>query len=65
MKTLESLVPALLTFGPIMMVIGLSGMSNTVGTMIAYAGALMLSAGGAYLFRQVVHLRDSKRDSEK
>jgi hypothetical protein len=48
-----------------MMVIGLSGRSNTVGTMIAYAGALMLSVGGAYLFSQVIRLRDHKEETEK
>ena len=65
MKTFESIVPALLTFGPIIMVIGLSNTPNTFGLVFAYVGALMLSVGCAYLFRQLIHLRGQKTPGEK
>jgi len=65
MKTFESIVPMLLTFGPVMLVIGVSNTPNTFGMVIAYVGALMLSVGNAYLFRQLIHLRDQKTRAEK
>ncbi len=65
MKTFESIMPALLTFGPIIMVIGLSNTPNTFGVVIAYGGALMLSVGCAYLFRQLVRLNSHKTPGEK
>ena len=65
MKKLEPLVPALLSFGPIMMVMGLSNASNTFGLIVAFVGALMLSVGGCYLFRQLSLLREQTAPGEK
>lgn len=65
MKTFESIVPALLTFGPMLMVMGLSNTPNIFGTVIAYTGGLMLSGGCAYLFRQLVRLKSQKTPAEK
>ena len=65
MKTFESVVPALLTFGPMLMVMGLSNTPNTFGMVIAYVGGLMLSGGCVYLFRQLVRLNSQKTPGEK
>lgn len=65
MKTFESTVPALVAFGPIIMVMGLSNTPSTFGMVIAYAGALMVSGGCAYLFRQLIHLRGQQTPGDK
>jgi len=65
MKTFESVVPALLTFGPMLMVMGLSNTPNTFGMVIAYVGGLMLSGGCVYLFRQLIHLRCQQTRGDK
>lgn len=65
MKKLKPLVPALLSFGPIMMVMGLnSNTANTFGYIVALVGALMLSVGCCYLFRQLTILGEQTDPSE-
>ena len=43
----------------------IAALAFVVGMVIAYVGALMLSVGNAYLFRQLIHLRDQKTRAEK
>ena len=51
MKKLKPLVPALLSFGPILMVIGLVNSQNIFSQISAYVGAIMLSLGCLYLYK--------------
>ncbi len=64
MKKLKPLVPALLSFGPGNMVMGLSHDSN-FGLISACVGAIMLSTGLAYILWQVSILEKQADPSEK
>jgi hypothetical protein len=52
MNKLKPLVPALVSFGPIFMVMGTTQVLPTVGgQIIAYAGAVMLTTGCLYPYK--------------
>ncbi len=63
MKLPQSLMPATLGFGPIFIVIGLSGTSLT-STYFSYGGALMVSFGLLSLWRQVFDLEKDIREQK-
>jgi len=54
MNRLKPLVPALVSFGPIFMVMGTTwSEAGIVGQVIAYVGAIMLALGCGTLFRSI------------
>ncbi len=63
MKLPQWLMPATLSFGPVFIVIGLSGTTLT-SERASYAGALMLSFGLLSLFRQVMDLEKDIRQQK-
>ncbi len=63
MKLPQWLMPATLSFGPVFIVIGLSGTSLT-STYYSYAGALMVSLGLVSLWKQVIDLEKEIREQK-
>ncbi len=59
----QALMPATLGFGPVFIVIGLSGTSLT-STNFSDAGALMVSFGLLSLWRQVIDLEKDIREQK-
>ena len=52
MNKLKPLVPVLISFGPIFMVMGTTGVFPTIGgQIIAYVGAMMLAMGCGWLYK--------------
>ncbi|MBM3967161.1 MAG: hypothetical protein FJ308_19170 [Planctomycetes bacterium] len=51
MKKLKPFVPALISFGPVLVVIGLTGDQLSVALqVVAYSGAVMLALGFGWLY---------------
>ncbi len=63
MKLPQWLMPATLSFGPVFIVLGLSGTSLT-STRFSYAGALMVSLGLVSLWKQVIDLEKEIREQK-
>ncbi len=63
MKLPQWLMPATLSFGPVFIVLGLSGTSLT-STYYSYAGALMVSLGLVSLWKQVIGLEKEIREQK-
>ncbi len=63
MKLPQALMPAALAFGPVFIVIGLSGTTLT-SERASYAGALMVSFGRLSLWRQVIDLEKDIREQK-
>jgi len=63
MKLPQWLMPATLSFGPVFIVLGLSGTSLT-STYFSYGGALMVSLGLVSLWRQVIDLEKDIREQK-
>ncbi len=63
MKLPQWLMPATLSFGPVFIVLGLSGTSLT-STYYSYAGALMVSLGLVSLWKQVIDLEKEIREQK-
>ncbi len=57
------LMPAILAFGPIFMVIGLTGVSLS-STIFSYVGAVMVSLGLVSLRRQIIDLEKDIREQK-
>ncbi len=57
------LMPAILAFGPVFIVIGLSGASVS-STIISYVGAVMVSLGLVSLRRQIIELEKDIREQK-
>ncbi len=56
-------MPATLSFGPVFIMLGLSGTSLT-STYFSYGGALMVSLGLVSLWRQVIDLEKDIREQK-
>ncbi len=57
------LMPAILAFGPIFIVVGLSGVSLS-STIFSYVGAVMVSLGLVSLRRQIIDLEKEIREQK-
>jgi len=56
-------MPAILAFGPVFIVIGLTGVSLS-STIVSYVGAVMVSLGLVSLRRQVIDLEKDIREQK-
>ncbi len=63
MKLPQWLMPATLSFGPVFIVIGLSGTTLT-STRFSYVGAIMVSLGLVSLWKQVIDLEKEIREQK-
>ncbi len=63
MKLPQWLMPATLSFGPVFIVLGLSG-TSLKSTYYSYAGALMVSLGLVSLWKQVIDLEKDIREQK-
>ncbi len=63
MKLPQALMPAALAFGPVFIVIGLSGTSLS-STNFSYVGAIMVSLGLISLWKQVIDLEKDIREQK-
>ena len=63
MKLPQALMPATLAFGPVFIVIGLSGTTLT-STRFSYVGAIMVSLGLISLWKQVIDLEKDIREQK-
>ncbi len=59
----QALMPATLGFGPVFIVIGLSGTTLT-STNFSYVGVIMVSLGLVSLWRQVIDLEKDIREQK-
>ena len=63
MKLPQWLMPATLSFGPVFIVIGLSGTTLST-TIISYVGAIMVSLGLVSLWKHVIDLEKEIREQK-
>ena len=63
MKLPQWLMPATLSFGPVFIVIGLSGTTLT-STRFSYVGAIIVSLGLVSIWKQVIDLEKEIREQK-
>ncbi len=63
MKLPQWLMPAILAFGPVFMVIGVTGASLS-STIFSYVGAVMVSLGLLSLWKQVFDIEKDIREQK-